>query len=841
MSVIYNCSTVNKLMRKFEKKSRRSEMDYKDTNLSPKGRAEALLKELSLEEKIRQIGCSSVRELNNFDECDLKNGTGEVSVPMGEPRKLAEQIKEMQDYIMDNSPHRIPAIIHGEALAGPVSFLGGNQYPISIGLGATFEPELVEKMSEYTRKQMLAHGIRHALSPVADLAKDPRWGRCNETYGSDPTLSSEMTVAFVKGLQGEDIKDGVAATGKHFLGYSVTESGLNSHRTMVTDRELREQFAKPFEAAINVAGIKSIMNSYAQIDGRPVATNKAILTDLLRDDLGFDGLVVSDYGSAAQTINPHRLAETKGEAAKLCIEAGLDVECPNHEIYGEEMLEAVRSGEIPEELIDRSVLRVLTLKFEMGLFEDPYPRFELMDEAMDNAEANKGSLEAARKSITLLKNDGILPIKDKKVKVAVIGPTANSLRLIYSHYTAVANNEIMITMRTLMEKQVRDLAAAGKIDLTMIMNQGRDGAKETEKKPKSFDFSTIPPQSPVNMIASKYVFDDEIRKYYPDAQTILDGIKDRFENVEFLEGCDYKGFDESGIPAAVELAKNSDVVILCVGEKSGIEPTCSSGENFDTSSIGLPGVMEKLARAVVEANGNVVAVHTGAKPWCSEWAYENIPAIIEAWFPSTYGGRAIAEVITGEYNPAGRTPMDLPRTSGHIPVHHMQYNGSSSNDHVQMFMKGYTDSLSEALIPFGYGLSYTKFDYQNISLSDLGDSNIAIDVTIKNIGDVDGEEVVQLYGKDLYASVVRPRQELIGFKRVAVRCGETKTVRFTFNIDVLAFTDIDRKWIVEKGKFEFKAGRHAEDNALKVEYTLDKTQSVDPNKRCFYANAEVVG
>lgn len=813
-------------------------MSYKDTNLSPLERAQALLKELSLEEKIRQLGCSSVQDASKIEGNDLENGTGEVSVPMGEPRKLAEDVRRMQEYIIENSPHKIPAIFHGESLAGPVAFLGGNQYPISIGLGATFEPELVEKMSEYSRKQLLAHGIRHALSPVADLSKDPRWGRCNETYGSDPTLSSAMTVAFVKGLQGDDIKDGVAATGKHFLGYSVTESGLNSHRTMVTGRELREQFAKPFEAAINVADIKSIMNSYAQIDGRPVAANKAILNDLLRDDLGFNGLVVSDYGSAAQTISPHRLAKTKGEAAKLCIEAGLDLECPRHEIYADEMLEAVRNGDISEALIDRSVLRVLTLKFELGLFEDPYPRLELMDKAMDNTEANKGSLEAARKSMTLLKNDGILPIKDKKLKVAVIGPTANSLRMMFSHYTAAAQNELMLSIRNVMRDQMMRLAKEGKIDITDIMNQGRDGAAGAEGG-QGFDISKIPAMSPVDFVADKYLFDDEIRRYYPDATTILEGVKSRFDDVEFIEGCDYKGSDESGIEAAVELAKRSDIVILCVGEKSGIEPTCTSGENFDTSRIGLPSVMEKLARAIVAANKNVVAVHTGAKPWCSVWAYENIPAIIEAWFPSTYAGQAIAEVITGEYNPAGRTPMDLPRTEGHIPVHHMQHNGSSSTDHVQMFMKGYADDVAEPLRPFGYGLSYTSFEYENIELKEIGGGNIEVDVIVKNIGDVDGEEVVQLYGKDLYASVVRPRQELVGFKRIAIKSGEQKTVKFTFNIDALAFTDIDRNWIVEKGEFEFFAGRNAEDRALTAMYYLDKTYPIDPNKRCFYANAEV--
>ena len=321
-----------------------------------------------------------------------------------------------------------------------------NLFPTSLSLGATFEPELAKQMSEWTKKQMYAYGLRHALSPVADLGRDLRWGRCNEGYGEDPTLAAALTVAFVQGLQGEDLKEGVACTGKHFLGYSQSESAMNMHKSMASQRELREVFAKPFEAAIQKADLKCIMNCYSEVAGQPMCANKAILNDMLRDDMGFEGVVVSDYNSIRHVMQDFMLTDSMLEASKLCLEAGLDVELPTRMGYNDEFTAAVERGDIDIAYVDRAVRRLLKLKFELGLFENPYPHPELIPSAMDNTENNRYSLTAARKSITLLKNDGILPIRDRKKKLLVVGPVGDSIRLLIGHYTYVANMEMMMLM-----------------------------------------------------------------------------------------------------------------------------------------------------------------------------------------------------------------------------------------------------------------------------------------------------------------------------------------------------------------------------------------------------------
>lgn len=794
--------------------------NYRNTALSPEERAKDLLARLSTEEKVRQISCSSVMMIMPLDMQDLQNGTGSATIGLGSGEPFWKDVKAVQDYVMDHSTYRIPALIHTEGLAGPLCLFGGSQYPISIGLGASFEPQIAQEMSQHTRRQLLANGVRHALSPVSDLARDLRWGRCNETYGGDPTLSAAMTVAFVKGMQGDDPKTAVAACCKHFLGYSAGEGALNCHQTLLSPSQIREQYAKPFEAAIHEAGLMTIMNSYATVDGRPVTANKKILTNLLRGEMGFRGLVVADYGSVSQIRQPYCLAETNAEAAEMALEAGLDVEFPDHVVYSRELAEAADQGRVDMALIDRAALRMLTLKFELGLFENPYGIGDY-DTAMDNTEPNKGSLDAALKSMTLLKNEGILPLEDRQAKVAVIGPAGDSLRMLYSHYTATSSREMIALIMNRQNAKKEDA------DFVNVLNQGREEEKQT-------DGGAPQPGS----IEDRHFFDSEIRSAYPGAKTIYEAIRESFPNAQYASGCDYKGTDRSQIHAAAELAKQSDIVILTVGEKNGIDASCTSGEGLDSVSLRLPGVQDELVQAVYGVNPNVVLVHTGCRPLCWEWAYEHIPAILEGWLPCTYGGEAIARVLSGAYDPAGRTPVDLPRSAAHTPVYHSQYKGSSADDHMGVDGSGYAGSPSTALRPFGYGLSYTTFAYENASLSADEEGNLEVTLTVRNTGSRDGEEVVQLYGTDLIASMVRPRQELIGFQRVFVPRGEAVQVKLRFNIDILSFVGADGAWRVEKGEFAFFLGGHSKDKRIELSYTLPETRRVDPNKRCFYAVAE---
>lgn len=794
---------------------------YQNPELSIDERVEDLLARMSIPEKVKQITCAMVIPITPLENQDLDGGIGSFTV-LGS-QNMAKDVMEAQKFVMDHSPHGIPALVHCEALSGPASLPAANLFPTSLSLGATFEPELAKKMSDGSRKQMLAYGIRHALSPVADLGRDLRWGRCNEGYGEDPTLAAEMTVAFVQGLQGEDLKTGVACTGKHFLGYSQSESALNSHKSLASRRELREVFAKPFEAAIHKADIKCIMNCYSEVEGQPMCVNKAILNDMLRDDMGFQGLVVSDYNSIRHVVSDFKLADTMLEASALALEASLDVELPTRMGYNDEFAAAVENGEIDPALVDRSVRRILRLKFELGLFEDPFPHPEQIPAAMDNTENNRYSLDAAKKSITLLKNNGILPIRDRQKKLLVVGPVGDSIRLMIGHYTYVAMMEMLMLMM------------AGGKEVQPGVNP--DDVKNDEESKSAFD--DVAAKMSTSNLSDKHLLDGMIRQMYPDAKSLLEALREIFDSVEFVEGCDYKGDDDSHIAEAAEAAKKADIVIMAVGGKNGLGGSCTTGEGVDSSSLDLMGCQEQLMRAVFAVNPNMVIVHTDGRPLCSEWAYEHVPAILEGWLPATYGGTAIAQVISGQYNPAGRTPITVPRSAGHLPVYHYQNNGSSAAYDKGLINTGYINGESSPLAPFGYGLSYTEFSYRDYSVSKAEDGTISVAVTVKNVGDADGEEVVQLYGKDLRASIIRPRQELIGFKRIELKKNESKRVIFTFNLNQLAFEDTSYRWILEKGGFEFFVGSHSDDVRHCAVIEQDRTLPVNPRERSFYADVRV--
>lgn len=400
--------------------------------------------------------------------------------------------------------------------------------------------------------------------------------------------------------------------------------------------------------------------------------------------------------------------------------------------------------------------------------------------------------------------------------------------MMFSHYTAVANLEMMANLSTEGDTQQG-------FDLTGLLAGMTDTGKTDEG-----GFDQLMGQANAKDITDKYVLDGLIRQKYPKAKTIFEALAEKFASVSFVEGCDYKGADDSGIPAAAELAKQADVVILCVGGKNGIGRSATSGEGIDSCTLELPGCQETLMRRVFEANPNMVIVHTDARPLISPWAYAHVPAILEGQLPNTYGGNAIADVLCGDYNLAGRTPVDVPRSVGHLPVYHNQQRGSSSVHDRHLIETGYIDSDTSVLALFGYGLSYTAFSYSGAELHADEHGNIVIRVRIKNTGNRDGEEVVQLYGIDEYASMLRLVHELIGFVRVPLQAGEEKTVEFRFNIDAMAFLDQNWNWVVEKGDFKFVLGSHSEDHRSELLYHLAQTKAVDPHKRTFYADSAII-
>lgn len=768
------------------------------TKAEIKSKVQDLMSRMTTEEKVLQLTCMMPSDLNHPENLGLENGLGAMPIMGGAPDEIARQITNIQNYVLEHSPHKIPVLFHCEALAG--TFIGGScQFPMPITLGAAFDPELVQEMAEMNRRQMHAVGIRHALSPVVDVARDLRWGRLAETYGGDPVLCGAMGTAYVKGMQqGEN-----AATLKHFLGYSATSGGLNMAQTTVSPRDLRESFARPFEMAIRNGKVKGIMSGYSEYDGKPVCASKEILTDLLRDDLGFEGVLVSDYASVERLPNVFGTAEDMTKAGEMCLAAGMDMELPARVGYSQELVQDAEEGRFDMAYIDRAVERVLTLKYELGLFENPFPRPEEMT-AFDNTENNRRALEAARKSMTLTKNEGLLPLTDRKKKIAVIGPMGNTVRAFYGCYTLAGGLEM------------------GMSGSNAMAGVGPAGAETQE-----------------NQKLDLHVADEMLRMIYPDAKTTLESLQGRFDEVRYVEGCDYVGTEKNDFDAAIEAAKEADVVVMALGGRNGWGTYCTSGEGIDSTHIGLPGCQEELLHKVYEANSNIVLVHTDVRPVVSEWIYEHIPVILEAWLPCTYGGTAIAETLSGENNPGGRLQMDVPRSSAHGPVGHYFSRGTEAASFSKgaINTRGYVNAAMSVQLPFGYGLSYTQFAYEDFTLTMDEEQNITATVRVKNTGSAAGDEVVQLYGTDNLASVVRPAEELIGFRRITLEPGEGKTVRFAFNLNILSFYDKPGHWILEKGNFTFYLGKNSKEEIASAAVTMDRTIEIDHHRRCLIAEA----
>jgi len=793
-----------------------------------------LMAKMSLEEKVNQISCRLfIGGMGSAEEKEINCGSGEIGFlgSCTDIVEMAHKIKDIQEYIISHSPNKIPALFHSEGLNGVV-MSGTTQYPSAISLGATFDTDGVRKMADEIREQMYMLGIRHVLSPLFDVARDFRWGRINETYGGDPTLVAALGCAYVEGIQGDDLTKGIAATAKHFLGYSYTEGGLNMGKVLADERELREVFAMPFEAVINQSGVKSVMNAYSEINGLPVCTSKSILTDLLRDDLGFDGVVVSDYSSIIKVMMRFKLADNIQDAAVRCLKAGLDVELPAPVGYVDEMLDAVEKGKIDESVIDRAVARILKLKFELGLFENPYPQIDKVKNELKNTNNKETVVELTDKAITLTKNDGILPIKDKNKKIAVIGPSGNSVRHFFGSYTNVANKEMLLGQVMVME---------GVSDADSIKEKFSEITGIEIENPEGID------QKATTALSSKFednaTMNKWLKKEYEGYKTTYEALCDRLENVTFTEGCHTSKCDIENISEAVEAARNADIVILTLGGKNGWGLHCTTGEGVDRTQFGLSGRQEELMKAVYAVNPNVVLVHTDITPIVSQFAYENIPAIIEGFLSGGYCGDAIARVITGELNPGGRLPVDVPRCCGASPVFHYQHNGSGVGLLVKEAVnpQGYVDCYAKPIRPFGYGLSYTKFEYSDFSFEASNEKcpQIKIALTVTNIGTEKGDDVVMLFGRDLCAQMVRPVQEMIGFKRISLNPNEKCRVEFMFNIDKLSFVSEENNWIVEEGDFEFFLGTNSEDKYYIHKFNQACTVAINPNKRCFFADVNV--
>jgi beta-glucosidase len=745
---------------------------------------EALLVRMTLDEKLAQLGCvwcTALVENETFSPESaarwLEHGIGEITrigATTGlRPRDRAVFANEIQRYLVEHTRLGIPAIVHEESTAG-LCAREATQFPQAIGLASTWDPDLVERIGGVIREQMVATGARHTLAPVLDVARDPRWGRVEETYGESAYLASRLGVAYVRGVQG-DLEDGVAATGKHFLGYALSDGGLNHAPVQIGPRELREVVAEPFRAAIAEAGLATVMNSYASVDGLPCGGSKAILDDLLRGELGFTGAVVADYSTTELLLSYHRVAGTKGEAAKRALEAGLDMELPQLDCYGPPLRELVERGQVEVALVDRSVRRVLELKNRLGLFENPYVEVDAAATAYGRATDRALAYEAAVKSLVLLRNEGHLLPLSPDARVAVIGPAADDERLLQGDYSYPAHTEIV---------------------------QPRD--REGRLIERGGDFAPGP--------------------FYPESVTPLAGIRAVAPNATYAKGSGVRSTHTEGFAEAVELARDADVAVCFVGGRSGLMPDCTSGEFRDVSDLGLPGVQLDLVRSVVETGTPTVVVVVSGRVHALPWIAEHATAVLYAWVPGEQGGAAIADVLFGAASPSGRLPISLPRSAGHVPTYHDHRAGGGRS----AIFGDYVDAPAWPLYFFGAGLTYTTFDYGALRVAEpvTTDAPWGVEVEVRNTGERAGTEVVQLYLRDEIARVARPDRRLAGFTRVELEPGESASVRFTVDPTALAYYDEQMRLVVEPGAARVTVGG--------VEHTITVTgaeREIAPNDR----------
>ncbi|MEY2436395.1 MAG: hypothetical protein QOF97_1231 [Acidimicrobiaceae bacterium] len=748
---------------------------YRDPTVAIDDRVDDLLVRMTIDEKVAQLGGVWITQLVSGDRLDpertaqrMRNGIGHVTrigASTGlRPQASARLMNEVQRIAVEGTRLGIPIVVHEESTGGFCA-RDATVFPQAIGLGATWDPALVESVAGVIREQMLAVGARHTLAPVLDIARDPRWGRVEETYGEDPFLAGTIGTAYVRGLQTDDLRAGVICTGKHFLGYGLSEGGLNHAPVHLGPRELREVYAEPFAAAIRDAGLASVMNSYSSIDGLPCAGSPAILDGLLRDELGFDGVVVADYWAVTFLITQHRTAAGPAEAAAQALRAGMDLELPALDCY-RTLVDQVAAGDVEVGLVDRACRRVLASKLRLGLFEQPFVDEGRAMEVFDTPAQRDLARRAAVESIVLLKNEGgVLPI-DRGARVALIGPAADDPRLLQGDYHYVAHLEITYE------------GAPESVD-----NLPFDGLLEAGGA-----FAPGP--------------------HYTPHVTPRAGLEAAGAHITCVAGCSVSGDDRSQLDAAVDAAKQADVAVVCVGGESGLMPHSTVGEARDASDLGLTGLQQELVESVVATGTPTVVVVIGGRVFALPWIAEHVPAVVQAWLPGEEGGNAIADVLLGAANPSGRLPVSLPRSVGQVPVHHGHRAGGGRSQ----FHGEYTDSPTTPLFCFGHGLSYTTFEYGPLVVESATTSDpLTASVEVTNTGAREGDEVVQLYVRDDVASVARPDRLLVGFTRVALSAGASRTVTFDVHPSRLASYDPEMRFVVEPGDFTFSVGASSGD------------------------------
>ncbi|MGJ3237572.1 MAG: glycoside hydrolase family 3 N-terminal domain-containing protein [Anaerolineae bacterium] len=765
---------------------------YKDSKLSVDERVTHLLELMTVEEKVAQLAGVWASDL--FDPQSkafmldkarqrIPHGTGHITrvgvVSMLPPQQSAELANSIQRYLVNETRLGLPGIVHEESCAGYLA-KDATTFPQAIGLAATWEPELIETMTTFIRQQMRAVGAHLTLAPVLDIARDPRWGRFEETFGEDPFLVTAIGLAYINGLQRAGATERIVATAKHFIGYGLPEGGMNWAPSHIPERLLREVYLPPFAAAVQQAQVGAVMNGYQEIDGVPCGSSQALLVDLLRGELGFDSTIVADYFTINMFIEYHRIAANKGEAARYGLEAGIDVELPDADCYGQPLLDALEAGEIALDLVDASVTRVLRQKIQLGLLEQPYVDSGRVPDIYSDPAAKALSKQLAQKSLVLLENkDDYLPLSKQLRRIAVIGPNADDPRNMQGDYHYPAHMEGIINH-----------------------DENMDAPSPSGKG---------------------YMID--WNDHRPVTTTVLQGICEYVSEstqVTYTRGCDVTGDDQSGFAEAITQAQQADVAIVVVGDRSGLGLDSTTGEAVDRATLELPGVQQALVEAITNTETPIIVVVMNGRPPVLTAIAEQVDALILAWLPAEAGGSAIAETIFGDSVPGGKLPMTLPRHVGQVPRYY-NHKPSGGRSH---WHGDYVDMSAQPLYPFGYGLSYTTFTYDQLTLSQTRASaseTITVIFNITNSGNLAGEEVVQLYIADPIASVTRPVKQLKAFKRVALEAGQTKQVQIALPIAHFAFYDRNMCYTVEAGTVQVMIGSSARDIHLQAEIEIIDT------------------
>jgi beta-glucosidase len=769
--------TFTKKSKSHERSSQKARVaPYRNPALSAEKRVNDLLSRMTLEEKAAQMLCiwqkkpqTLVDADGNFDFEKAKqafkdgHGLGQVGRPSDagkglNARKMAETTNAIQKFFIEHSRLGIPVIFHEECLHGHAA-VDGTSFPQPIALASTFNPELIETIFTATALEARSRGAHQALTPVVDVARDPRWGRCEETYGEDPFLVSRMGIAAVRGFQGDGKfrdKTRMIATLKHCVGHGQPESGMNCAPANVSLRVLRETFLFTFKEALKKGGAISVMPSYNEVDGVPSHANKWLLRDVLQKEFGFKGFYVSDYFAIWELgyrpdTHGHFVAADKKESTKLAVEAGVNIELPDPDCYLE-LVELVKKRVLKESQLDDLVAPMLLWKFKLGLFDDPYIDPAVAEHVVGCEEHRQLARQSAREVITLLRNEGGLAPLDlgKYNTIAVIGPNAN--RTLLGGYSGLPNHEVTVLegIKARVGNKAKVLYSEG-CKITIGGNWNQDAVVPSDPKE-----------------------------------------------------------DRKQISEAVEVAKQADVIILAIG---GNEQTSREawGLNHmgDRASLDLIGRQEDLVKAMLATGKPVVVLLYHGRPNSIDYLVENVPVIFECWYLGQENGHAVADVLFGDVNPSGKLPITVPRSAGHLPAFY-NYKPSAR--------RGYLFDDVSPLYAFGYGLGYTTFAIDNVRLDKKtiranGSTRVMADVT--NTGKREGAEVVQMYVRDIVSSVTRPVKELKGFRKVTLRPGEKKTLSFDITPDLLAFYDVNMKYVVEPGEFFIMVGNSSRDQDLK--------------------------